>query len=136
MDEVVRRRYGGTLAGNDPKALPFPDLILIDGGLGQLGAALDALKTLQLNDLTVFGLAKARGEKEERIFLPGRKSPLILSAQSPATHLIQHIRDEAHRFAIRYHRKLRGNSLIPISTQKNQKTPSDQRSEINRNVLT
>ena len=58
------------------------------------------------------GLAKARGEKEERIFLPGRKNPILLRANSPATHLVQRIRDEAHRFAITFHRKLRGKSML------------------------
>ena len=113
MEEVVRRRYGGTLAVEEHKALPLPDVILIDGGLGQLSAALDALKKLHISSVSVFGLAKARGEKEERIFFPGQKNPLILPTPSPATRLLQHIRDEAHRFAIRYHRKLRGQSLIP-----------------------
>ncbi len=113
MEEVVRRRYGGTLAVGEPKALPLPDAILIDGGLGQLGAALDALKKLNITTVSVFGLAKARGEKEERIFSPGKKKPLILPSPSPATRLLQLIRDEAHHFAIRYHRKLRGQSLIP-----------------------
>lgn len=113
MEEVVRRRYGGTLAVEENKALPKPDVILIDGGLGQLGAALEALKKLDITTVSVFSLAKARGEKEERIFSPGKKNPLILPTPSPATRLLQLIRDEAHRFAIRYHRKLRGQSLIP-----------------------
>jgi excinuclease ABC subunit C len=58
------------------------------------------------------GLAKARGEKEERIFLPGRKNPIVLRPTSPATHLVQRIRDEAHRFALTYHRNLRGKALL------------------------
>jgi excinuclease ABC subunit C len=57
-------------------------------------------------------LAKARGEKDERIFLPGRKNPIVLRTNSPATHLVQRIRDEAHRFAITFHRKLRGKVLL------------------------
>ena len=113
MEEVVRRRYGGTLAVEEKRALPLPDIILIDGGMGQLGAAIDALRKLDITQVSVFGLAKARGEKEERIFSPGRKTPLILPPSSPATQLLQLIRDEAHRFALRYHRKLRGQSLIP-----------------------
>jgi len=60
----------------------------------------------------MIGLAKARGEKEERVFVPGRKNPIVLNASSPATHLLQRMRDEAHRFAITYHRKLRGRSLV------------------------
>jgi len=60
----------------------------------------------------MIGLAKARGEKDERIFLPGRKNPVLLNPSSPATHLLQRVRDEAHRFAITYHRKLRGKALV------------------------
>ena len=120
MEEVVRRRYGGTLAVEESRALPLPDVILIDGGIGQLGAALDALQKLDITTVSVFGLAKARGEKEERIFSPGKKNPLILPSPSPATRLLQLIRDEAHRFAIRYHRKLRGQSLIPLQNVRSQ----------------
>ena len=113
MEEVVTRRYGGSLATEETKALPMPDVILIDGGPGQLGSAMEAMKKLGVSQVSLFGLAKAKGEKEERIFLPGRKDPQILSPQSPATRLLQLIRDEAHRFAIRYHRKLRSRSVIP-----------------------
>ena len=106
MQEVVTRRYG------DSELLARPDLILIDGGLGQLAAAMEGLKQVGHPDLAIMGLAKARGEKEERIFLPGRKNPILLRANSPATHLVQRIRDEAHRFAITFHRKLRSKALI------------------------
>jgi excinuclease ABC subunit C len=106
MKEVVTRRYGRE------ESLAQPDLILIDGGLGQLAAALEGLKEAGQSGLPVLGLAKARGDKEERVFLAGRKNPIVLRATSPATHLLQHIRDEAHRFAITFHRKLRGKSLV------------------------
>jgi excinuclease ABC subunit C len=106
MKEAVARRYGET------ENLPLPDLVLIDGGLGQLAAAMDGLKDAGHTGLPIIGLAKAKGEKEERIFLPGRKNPIILKPTSPATHLLQRIRDEAHRFAITYHRKLRGKALV------------------------
>lgn len=106
MKEVVTRRYG------QEERLAQPDLILIDGGLGQLAAALEGLKEAGQPGLPILGLAKARGDKEERIFLAGRKNPIVLRATSPATHLLQHIRDEAHRFAITFHRKLRGKSLV------------------------
>jgi len=106
MQEVVTRRYGET------EDLPLPDLVLVDGGLGQLAAALDGLRKVGHADLPVIGLAKARGEKEERIFLAGRKNPVILHPSSPATHLVQRIRDEAHRFAITYHRQLRGRTMV------------------------
>jgi len=106
MKEVVTRRYG------QEESLAQPDLILIDGGLGQLAAALEGLKEAGQPGLPILGLAKARGDKEERVFLAGRKNPIVLRATSPATHLLQHIRDEAHRFAITFHRKLRGKSLV------------------------
>ena len=105
MQEVVARRYG------DSEQLARPDLILIDGGLGQLAAAMEGLKQVGHRDQAIMGLAKARGEKDERIFLPGRKNPILLRPNAPATHLVQRIRDEAHRFAITYHRKLRGKAF-------------------------
>lgn len=85
---------------------------MIDGGLGQLMAAMEGLRTIGRTELAMIGLAKARGEKDERIFLPGRKNPVLLNPSSPATHLLQRVRDEAHRFAITYHRKLRGKALV------------------------
>jgi excinuclease ABC subunit C len=106
MKEVVTRRYGRE------EHLAQPDLILIDGGLGQLGAALEGLKETGNQTLPILGLAKARGDKEERVFLAGRKNPIILKPHSPSTHLLQRVRDEAHRFAITFHRKLRGKALL------------------------
>ncbi len=112
MHEIVKRRYGGSLNATNEKGLPLPDLILIDGGIGQLGAAIEALRDLGLKHVPVVGLAKAKGEKEERIYSPGIREPLILSPTSFVSHLVQRIRDEAHRFAITYHRKLRGQALL------------------------
>ena len=106
MQEAVMRRYGAT------EDLARPDLILIDGGLGQLSAAIEGLKYVGQEQIPIIGLAKARGEKDERIFLPGRKNPIVLRPTSPATHLVQRIRDEAHRFALTYHRNLRGKALL------------------------
>lgn len=106
MQEVVARRY------HESQELPLPDLVMIDGGLGQLMAAMEGLRAIGRTELRMIGLAKARGDKEERIFLPGRKNPILLNPSSPATHLLQRIRDEAHRFAIAYHRKLRGKALV------------------------
>jgi len=106
IQEVVLRRY------RDTEDLARPDLILIDGGLGQLAAAMEGLKQAGQPSMAVIGLAKARGEKDERIFLPGRKNPIMLRANSPATHLVQRIRDEAHRFALTFHRKLRSKALL------------------------
>jgi len=124
MHEVVTRRYGGTLASSRKKALPLPDLILIDGGPGQLGAAVDALRELGLGHLAVIGLAKAKGDKAERVYIPGRRTPHILSPTSHATRLLQRIRDEAHRFAITYHRKLRGQAfIVPAPAARRARTP-------------
>ncbi len=106
MQEVIRRRYG------ESENLARPDLVLIDGGLAQLAAAIEGLRQAGAGPLPIIGLAKGRGEKEERIFLPGRKNPINLKPSSPATHLLQRIRDEAHRFAITYHRNLRGKALV------------------------
>ena len=108
MAEVVRRRY--TKAKEEEI---FPDLILIDGGKGQLNAALDVLKELGIEGPDVLGLAKARSGEEgterefERVFLPGVEEPVLLEPTSATTHLVARVRDEAHRFAIAYHRKLR-----------------------------
>ena len=106
MQEVVRRRY------RDTENLARPDVVLIDGGLGQLAAAREGLKQAGQPNMAIIGLAKARGEKDERIFLPGRKNPITLRTNSPATHLVQRIRDEAHRFAITFHRRLRSKALL------------------------
>ncbi len=98
MREVLRRRYSGTLSAE----LPPPDLILIDGGKGQLSAACEELSALQRR-IPAMGLAK----RFEQIFVPGVSEPIVLLPTSPVLHLVQHIRDEAHRFAITYHRRLR-----------------------------
>jgi excinuclease ABC subunit C len=106
MQEVIRRRFTNPAMGEPP------DLILIDGGKGQLNAALEVLAELGIEGPDVIGLAKARsgqegGEREfERVFLPGAADPVILPPASAGTHLAARVRDEAHRFAIEYHRKL------------------------------
>ena len=106
MQEVVKRRYGRM------EDLARPDLILIDGGLGQLASARAAREEVGHAQLAVVGLAKSKGERDERVYLPGRKNPIVLRANSPATHLLQRIRDEAHRFAVTFHRTLRGKTLV------------------------
>lgn len=107
LQEVLGRRY----AKAQEKGGALPDLVLIDGGKGQLSAALEVLEGLHLGRLEAIGLAKARDEKDERVFLPGAAQALVLPRGSAATHLLQRIRDEAHRFAITYHRKLRGQEM-------------------------
>lgn len=96
MQEVVYRRY------RDYEDLP--SLVVIDGGKGQLSSALEVIRGLGLDDLPVVGLAK----REEEIFKPHQSESIMLNREGAALHLIQRIRDEAHRFAITYHRKLRG----------------------------
>ena len=103
MREVLRRRFQRALDG-DEKFLPLPDLLLIDGGKGQLGVAVDVLREKNLQDIPVAGLAK----QFELLFVPGQKEAIALPRNSPSLHLLQRIRDEAHRFAITHHRKRRG----------------------------
>lgn len=95
MQEVVYRRY------RDYEDLP--SLVIIDGGKGQLSSALEVIRGLGLQELPVIGLAK----REEEIFTEGSSESILLDRESASLHLIQRIRDEAHRFAITYHRKLR-----------------------------
>lgn len=104
MQEAVTRRYKRMKdEGQD-----FPDLVLIDGGLGQLHAAEAALKELGLEQLELASLAK----KEELVFRPGATTPLKIPKSSPVLQLLQRIRDEAHRFAITYHRALRAKRTL------------------------
>jgi excinuclease ABC subunit C len=104
MREVVGRRYRRLLE----EGKELPDLILIDGGKGQLGAALSALQELGLGHQPVASLAK----KEELIFLPGRDEPIALARSSPVLQLVQRVRDEAHRFAVGFHRQARSKRTL------------------------
>ncbi len=105
MREVVGRRYKRLLEENTP----FPGLILIDGGVGQLHAAQDALDALGVINQPIASLAK----KEELLFVPGQESePIRLDRHSPVLHLVQMVRDEAHRFAVTFHRQRRAKSRI------------------------
>jgi excinuclease ABC subunit C len=105
--EVLRRRFRRAKAGDEgaEEALRWsmPDLVIIDGGKGQVSAAKEVLDELGLHDLPLAGLAKER----EELFLPGSPEPVILPPTSSALYLVQRLRDEAHRFAITYHRDLR-----------------------------
>jgi len=108
--EVLRRRFHRALEAEEGVAEELrwrlPDLVVIDGGLGQVNAARGVLDSLGLPDMPVIGLAKER----EEVFLPGLPQPLILAANSQSLYLLQRLRDEAHRFAVTYHRKLRARS--------------------------
>jgi excinuclease ABC subunit C len=105
--EVLRRRFRRAKAGDEgsEEALRWamPDLVIVDGGKGQVSAAKQVLDELGLHDLPLAGLAKER----EELFLPGSSVPIVLPPTSSALYLVQRLRDEAHRFAITYHRDLR-----------------------------
>ncbi len=110
--EVLRRRFRASRIGQEgseeERRWAMPDLVVIDGGRGQVAAAKVVLDELGLHDLAVVGLAKER----EELFLPGRSDPVVLAATSPALYLVQRLRDEAHRFAITYHRDLRARRTV------------------------
>ncbi len=113
MEEVIRRRFTAYIIDRDRPveergkfAYP-PSLILVDGGPGQLSRAVKVLAELDL-EIPVLGLAK----RMEEIYLPGQPDPVVIPRDEPALHLLRRVRDEAHRFAITYHRQLRGKSMI------------------------
>jgi excinuclease ABC subunit C len=113
MREVVARSLRRGVDEGD-----LPDLVVIDGGAAQLASALEAREEAGAFDVAMIGLAKARSERkvrgrrappsDERVFLPGATEPVELPRHGAARHLLERIRDEAHRFAITYHRKERG----------------------------
>jgi excinuclease ABC subunit C len=100
MREVLSRRLAHLKEGKERR----PDLIMVDGGMGQVSAAHGAMEAAGVAGITIIGLAK----KNEEIYLAGGREPLKLPRRNPALLLLQRVRDEAHRFAIEYHRKLRG----------------------------
>ena len=112
MYEVLRRRFSRGAAEGD-----LPDLVVVDGGKGQLGMAVAAMRELGIEGVDLAALAKMRVQRsarsfeiqrsEERLFLPGQSNPVVLRRNSNALFLLQRVRDEAHRFAITYHKKLR-----------------------------
>jgi excinuclease ABC subunit C len=110
MQEVVRRRFKRAAeaeAEGDDKWATLPDLVIIDGGKGQLNAALAALDSVDLR-LPIAGLAK----ENEELFLPGQMHPVILPRDSQALFLVQRVRDEAHRFAVSFHRQKRSKATF------------------------
>ena len=112
MEQVVRRRFG-----HDEDFGGMPDLVLVDGGKGQLSSAQAAMEAAGAGAVPVISLAKQRvrgGETafRERIFLPGRKNPVILPGNDPLLHLLMRVRDEAHRFALRFHRDRRSRAAF------------------------
>jgi excinuclease ABC subunit C len=102
IQETLRRRFKRGLTGEGVWAI-IPDLVLIDGGKGQLNAALEVRQELELDSIPMASLAK----ENEEVFIPGNPQPVYIAKDSPALHILQRARDEAHRFAISYHRRLR-----------------------------
>ncbi len=108
LQEVLRRRFGRSRIGSDESSTPdawtaLPDLVLIDGGKGQLNAARAAMEETGAGSVPVASLAK----ENEELFIPRRKEPIVLPGSSPGLQLLQRVRDEAHRFALGYHQKVR-----------------------------
>ncbi len=110
MREVLIRHYAKAVERDE-----LPDLALIDGGKGQLSAAVDALRRVGADSVDVVAIAKARARRgtDDRFFLPGESEPVLLPPGSPEKLLLMRIRDEAHRFAVAYHRKLRAAASAP-----------------------
>ncbi len=113
IEEVIRRRFSAYLQDLEKPvsergkfAYP-PSLVLIDGGPGQIGRAVEVLDRFDL-DVPVAGLAK----RMEEVYVPGQPEPIVIPRDQPALHLLQRVRDEAHRFALMYHRQLRGKRMI------------------------
>jgi excinuclease ABC subunit C len=115
MRQALSRRYLKLQAGEGKR----PDLILIDGGAGQLGVAIEVMTELGLTDIQLMGVAKGAERKPgmEQLLLPQQEKPLQLPPDSPALHLIQQVRDEAHRFAITGHRAQRGKARTTSSLE-------------------
>ena len=110
MQEVVERRYTRLL---QEKSI-LPDLIIVDGGRGQLSSAIEVLSKLKLHAVPIIGLAK----RLEEVFLPGQSESLQLPRTSSGLRLMQQIRDEAHRFAVTFHRSLRTKRIIQTELDK------------------
>ncbi|CUI17096.1 UvrABC system protein C [Candidatus Protochlamydia naegleriophila] len=112
MQEVLMRRYRRAKEEND-----LPDLVVVDGGKGQLNVALKVFEELNVTGVDIIGLAKEQGRHDkgmtaEQVFLPEQKDPIVLKSNSPVLFLLQKIRDEAHRVAISFHRKRRSKTTL------------------------
>ena len=108
MREVLERRMAKGCEENN-----LPDLLLLDGGKGQLQVAVDVLSRFNLLEtVDLVAIAKEKAEEGEKLFRPGRKNPILLPAHSPVLLYLMRIRDEAHRFGITFHRKLRGKEQL------------------------
>ncbi len=107
MRDTLRRRFARSAAGEND-GWPVPDLVILDGGKGQLAEGIGALSDAGLLQIPIAALAKER----EELFVPGRPEPIVLPARSQGLFLVQRIRDEAHRFAVTYHQQLRGKRAV------------------------
>ena len=106
------RRFASKKEETKKSVLEFPDLLVVDGGKGQLAQAVRIFEEFGLQKIDMIGLAKkAEGEKQDKIFIPGRKNAIVLPPKSLSLRLLMQIRDEAHRFAVSYHRKLHNQRL-------------------------
>lgn len=110
MAEVIRRRLE-RLQAEDEKFTPAPDLILLDGGKGQISAVAPVLAEMGVGEVLPDIPLRSLAKRDEEVFEPGRPEPVVLVRNSPEMHLLQRVRDEAHRFANTYHRKLRGQAM-------------------------
>jgi excinuclease ABC subunit C len=114
MRETLKRRFARAFVGGSPSATsaptnwPLPDLIILDGGKGQLSAGLEALAEAGRLQIPIAALAKER----EELFVPNRPDPIVLPRTAQGLYLVQRIRDEAHRFAVTYHQKVRSRRAI------------------------
>ncbi len=122
IQEVVSRRYREAGASNEL----FPDVILIDGGLGQLHAAMDVFKTMDVKPPMVISLAK----KEELVFIQARSEPAQPARNNPALRLLQYIRDEAHRFAQHYHHILRRKAQLEEDVKQGRRPPRQKKQRL------
>ncbi len=124
MREVLMRRFKKVVEKGDEA----PDLVVIDGGKGQLGQAMTVFEDLGVHHVDLIALAKARNDKvgfqdpevtssPERVFVPGRKNPIVLKSNSAELYLLERVRDEAHRFAISFHKKLRRKQTLRSSLE-------------------
>jgi excinuclease ABC subunit C len=108
MGEMVSRRFarlanGSSAEDNDESFAAAPNLVVVDGGKGQLAAAIAAMQAYDLPRVAVISLAK----REEEVFVPGQSRPIVLSRHDPGLQLLQRVRDETHRFAVGFHRQRR-----------------------------
>jgi excinuclease ABC subunit C len=115
MYEMLMRRFTLDPEGRKKEAWKshFPDLLIIDGGAGQLRAAREVLNKQGIT-IPLISLAK----KNEEIYFDPDQLPLVIAKDSPALHLLQHVRDESHRFALAYHRRLRAKAFKPTAGRK------------------